>query len=117
MPYGYAGTCYATTGEALESFQKSFPKLGDVNWTSHVSSSINTTGQITYSVQIRPITSNTLSSRTGSFQLAGCSVVDAESPFDPAVASGIFVFFFASIVTVWVVSKNAGLILEAVKRW
>lgn len=116
MPYGFAGACYATTGEALEAFQKSFPLLGDVNWTGHVSSSITATGLINYSVLTRPITSNTLSSRTGTFQLASCSEVDL-SPFDPVVGAAVFALFFASVAGLFVVSKSAGLILEAIKKW
>lgn len=116
MPFGYAGHCYATTGEALEAFQVSFPVWGDVNVTGHVSSSINATGLLSYSVLTRPITSNTVTSRTGTIQLASCSAVDAPQ-FDATAAGGVFAFFFLGVAGAWFLSKNLGLILEAVKKW
>jgi len=116
MSFGYAGHCYATTGEALESFQKSFPVWGDVNVTAHVSSSIDAGGLLTYSVLSRPIASNTVSSRTGTLQLATCGMVDAPV-FDPVAAGGVFAFFFLGVAGTWYLSQNLGLILEAVKKW
>lgn len=116
MPFGYAGHCYATAGEALENFQKSFPVWGDANVTALVSSSINVSGLISYSVLTRPITTNTVSSRTGTLQLATCSTVDAPL-FDPVAAGGVFAFFFLGVAGTWYLSQNLGLILEAVKKW
>jgi hypothetical protein len=116
MPYAHAGHCYATTGEALEAFQKSFPVWGDANVTALASSSVNASGLLTYSVLTRPITSNTVSSRTGTLQLASCSTVDAPV-FDPVAAGGVFAFFFLGVAGTWYLSQNLGLILEAVKKW
>lgn len=113
---GYAGHCYATTEEALEAFQKSFPVLGDTNWQWHNSSSISATGLITYSVTTKPTTTNTTSTRSGTMQLSTCSVVDAPV-FDPVAASGVFGVFFVGVVGSWYLAQNLGLILEAVKKW
>lgn len=38
-------------------------------------------------------------------------------PFDYAVASGIFSAFFSSIILLWFLSHNIGLILKAVRTW
>lgn len=116
MPFAYAGHCYATTGEALEAFQVSFPRWGDVNVVGHVSSSIDGAGVLSYSVLTRPIASNTVSSRTGTIQLATCSAVDAPE-FDAVAAGGVFAFFFLGAAGTWYLSQNLGLILEAVKKW
>ncbi len=116
MQLGYSGQCYATNADALAAFQKSFPVWGDINVTAHVSSSINASGLVTYSVLSRPIASNTVSSRTGTLQLAACSPVDAPV-FDPVAAGGIFAFFFLGVAGTWYLSQNLGLILEAVKKW
>lgn len=116
MPYAYAGHCYATTGEALEQFQKTFPVWGDINVTAHTTSSINATGLITYSVLTRPISTNTVSSRTGTLQLVACGTPDAPV-FDPVAAGGVFAFFFLGVAGTWYLSQNLGLILEAVKKW
>ncbi|MCX7180910.1 MAG: hypothetical protein NTX56_19795 [Proteobacteria bacterium] len=116
MPFGYAGHCYATTGEVLEQFQKSFPVMGDTVWTWHTSSSINASGLITYSLISKPTTTNTTSTRTGTMQLAACSTPDAVV-FDPVAAGGVFAFFFLGVAGTWYLSQNLGLILEAVKKW
>lgn len=116
MPFGYAGHCYATTVEALEAFQKSFPVWGDINVTAMVSSTINGTGLISYSVLTRPIATNTVSSRTGTLQLMPCGEVDAPV-FDPVAAGGVFAFFFIGVAGTWYLAQNIGLILEAVKKW
>lgn len=115
MPFAYAGRCYETEGDVLVAFRESFPKWGDVHVTTHVSSSVNVSGVLSYSVQTRPITSNTVSTRTGSFQLVTC--VDVEPVFDPVQAGGIFVFFFVGVASTWYISENIGLILQAIKKW
>lgn len=38
-------------------------------------------------------------------------------PFDPVYAGGLFTFFFGLVVLSYFVSKNAGLILNAIRRW
>jgi len=115
MPFAHAGHCYATTGEALEAFQVSFPKYGDTVWVWHTSSSIDASGLITFSLISKPTTTNTTSTRTGSLQLSACSTPDVE--FDSVAAGGIFAFFFLGVAMTWFLSKNLGLILEAVKKW
>lgn len=117
MPYGYSGQCYSTTGEALERFQKGFPILGESNWQSHVSSSVNSGGLITYTVSIKSLSGLMgVSSVSGTMQLATCGTVDAPV-FDPVAAGGVFAFFFLGVAGVWYLSQNLGLILEAVKKW
>lgn len=41
----------------------------------------------------------------------------SSDPFNPDLASGVFGFFFISIVALFLLAKNIGLILEAIKRW
>lgn len=38
-------------------------------------------------------------------------------PFDYVAAGSIFAFFFSSVVGLWWVSKSAGTIIEAVRKW
>lgn len=116
MPFSFTGHCYATSGDALDAFQKAFPLLGDTMWVWHVSSSINASGLITYSLISKPTSTNTTSNRSGTLQLASCGTPDAPV-FDPVSAGAIFIFFFSSVVGLWIVAKNIGLILEAIKRW
>lgn len=44
-------------------------------------------------------------------------VAGAGTEFDYALASAVFAFFFSFTVGVWFVSKNFGLVVEAVRRW
>jgi hypothetical protein len=115
MPYAYTGHCYATTGEALEAFQKGFPLFGDTIWVWHTSSSINATGAITYSVVSKPSTTNSTSTRSGTLQLASC--VDADfAAFDPVAAASMWATMFTITMTLWLIAKNAGVILAFFKK-
>lgn len=38
-------------------------------------------------------------------------------PFSPIFAAGVFGFFFSTILTLWVVSKSVGSIVEAVRKF
>lgn len=116
MPNAYNGQCYATCAEAHQAFIKQFPYLDGMGFLSYVSSSVNASCVLTYSLNHRPWTTNTLSSRTGTATLPACSTPDI-TPFDPVAAGALFAFFFASVVSLWLVSKNIGLILEAIKKW
>lgn len=38
-------------------------------------------------------------------------------PFSPVFAAGVFGFFFSTILTLWIVSKSAGAIVDAVRKF
>lgn len=44
-------------------------------------------------------------------------VIAPVEAFDPVVGGQVFALFFASVVVLWILARNLGLILEAVKRW
>lgn len=50
-------------------------------------------------------------------QMAALQAATTPVPFNYAAASSLFGFFFSFTVGCWLVAKNAGLILEAIKRW
>lgn len=116
MPFAFAGHCYATNTEALEAFQESFPVFSASYFVAHVSSSVNASGVVSYTMAERQYGSNILNNRTSSFTLASCGTVDAPV-FDPVAAGGVFAFFFLGVAGTWYLSQNLGLILEAVKKW
>jgi hypothetical protein len=108
--------CYAAPVDALTAFENLYPIIDQSgNYTSFVSASVSASGLLTYSLQTRPITSNALSSRTGTMQLVSCSSPDV--PFDYTGAGALWGFLFTFTVGVYLVSKKAGLILEAVRRF
>lgn len=116
MPYSYAGQCYSTTGEALQAFQKAFPVFSTSHFVAHVSSSVNASGVVSYTMAERQFGSNLLNNRSSTFTLASCSTPDAPI-FDAVAAGGVFAFFFLGVAGTWLLSQNIGLILEAIKKW
>lgn len=118
MPWMMNGKCYATPAEANAAFASSFPILGDVNFTSWVSSSVSAAGVLTYAVSTRPIASNTVSSRTGTMQLVSCPEPDPKPiTFDAAAAGALWAFLFCFVIVLYLVSKSAGSVLAALKRF
>lgn len=117
MPYIYAGRCLATTGEAHEAFQKSFPIVGEASVVDLHASSINAAGVISYSVGVVNWNSNNKVSKSATINLVSCSAVDTSPAFDPVAAGGVFAFFFLGVAGTWFLAQNLGLILEAVKKW
>lgn len=115
MPYALSGSCYETTQDALQSFVSSFPRDDGGNFVTLTSATLSGT-TISYQAQQRPWTGNTVSSRTGSFILQSCPEVTAPD-FDPVSAGIIWTFFFSFVVSLWIVAKNAGVIINAVRRF
>jgi hypothetical protein len=113
--FAFQGYCYATPADVLVAFQNQFPIVGEIQYTSHVSSSITAAGVVTYTLSTRAITSNLATNRTGSMQMVPCAKVDA--PLDYTVAGALFIFFFSSVVMLWFAAKNAGVIVAAVRRF
>jgi hypothetical protein len=102
MGFAYQGYCYQDAPKANEAFQQTFPLI-DVNITYLVSSSITGSGLITYNLLTRPMTSNTLSSRTGTLQLSSCteSLGIQPSPFVMTQSDALSVG--VAIATLWLV--------------
>lgn len=73
MPYAFNGRCYETTAEGLKAFQVSFPRVDGTATEALNSSSINATGLVTFSIAHRPLTTNTVTARTGTLQLTACT--------------------------------------------
>lgn len=117
MPYAYGGHCYATTVEGLEAYQSSFPQFVGTYFVTHVSSSVNASGVVSYMVAERQMGSNIVNNRTATFTLASCTTPETIPVFDPVVAGGVFAFFFLGVAGTWLLSQNIGLILEAIKKW
>ena len=108
------GLCYAAPADALTAFNNLYPIVGETNMTYLVSSSVTAGGVLTYSLNTRPITGNTLTSRAGTLQLTPCTNPDA--PYDYANAGAIWAFFFSFTICLWLVAKNAGLIMNFIRR-
>ena len=115
MGFVVSGHCYATPADALTAFHNLYPIIGETNYTGFVSGSVSASGLLTYSLETRPVTSNKLSSITGTFQLASCSSPDV--PYDYTGAGAIWAVMFTLTLSIYLISKSAGVILEAVRRF
>ena len=112
--FAFGGLCYATPAAALVAFQTLYPIVGETQYTYLQTAKITAAGALTYDVRTRPLSSNTLTSRTGTLYLTPCDKPDA--PYDYANAGAIWAFFFSFTVVLWLIAKNAGLILDFIKR-
>lgn len=52
-----------------------------------------------------------------SWQTFLANAIIASQPFDYALAGAFWAFAFSFTVGIWFFTKNAGMILEAIKRW
>ena len=115
--FAFGGHCYASDADALAAFEASFPWQVPPRTITYLSSYLdaNGVGLIQYTVRSRDMATGAQVAFNGSLQMPSCNTPDPT--FDYLVAGGLFAFFFTSIVGLWLVAKNAGLILEAVRRW
>lgn len=115
--FAVSGVCYETTAEALEAFLSSYP-YQDASFltfpTASFAPTISASGLISLQITRKTIATNSSTNVATTVQLRACSEPNA---FDPSFAAGVFITFFSSVVVTWLVSKNIGLILEAVRRW
>lgn len=112
--FAIAGLCYRTPQDAFTAFKNQFPVFDAGSLTYIYSASVSDAGVITYNLYTRPITGNALASRSGTLQLTPCTTPDV--PYDYANAGAIWGFFFSFTVGLWLVAKNAGLVLEFIKK-
>lgn len=124
MGYAVAGNCYATQTEAKDAFLSMYPITSngisislyhypaggaDVNFS-------NPHNKIVF----RVIGKNYIDNKTflrDDYAYLGLCEVPTINPFSPIAASGIFAFFFASIITVWVIAKSSGVIMSVIRKF
>lgn len=116
--YAINNQCFATANEALDSFTSQYPKLSVFNnannivytWFSVSSASIS--GQ-NLTVVMRNNTTN-----LASIVIPIQNCTNPSSPaYDYATGSMLWGFAFTFVLGLWYVSKNIGLILQAVRRF
>lgn len=112
--FAFSGHCYASPGEALSAFNQSFPIIGDSNFQYLQSSGITAQGLINYVTNVRPVGNSNGSNITATLALTACSEPDQ---FDSTVAAGIWFGVFSTVITLYLVSKNAGVILSMIRRF
>lgn len=120
MGWGYNGMCYETCAKAQNAFGMSFP-YHDVNYLANLSeqlqvySTANTCGA-TARIYGRWMSDYTATVRVHSVSFWTCNV-DQASTFDPIQAGAMWGLVFTSTLVLWLVAKNLGLILKAIRFW
>lgn len=120
--FAFQSHCFASPQAALIAFKNSFPYIDAQAITGlYGLPTISESGLI--SLTIEKTLANTtffvnpkfvIIRGSTTIQLAPCDAPD--SPYDYTSAGAIWAFFFSFTVGLWLVSKNAGLILEFIKR-
>jgi hypothetical protein len=113
----YNGKCYETELQAKHAFftsiQPEFLQQGTSTTLFLYPHWTNTTWRLC----LKPMNLNAASCIDApAFSFPTCTYV-ADETFNPPFASGVFVLFFAAVVTVYVISLNIGAIIQAVRRW
>ena len=76
MGYSMDGHCYVDAYQAHGFFQNKYPQLGAEAVTSLVSSSVNATGLITYSLKTDNLNGTTVTINAGTVQMNSCVYQD-----------------------------------------
>lgn len=92
----YGGNCYATPESAVEAFTAAFPTVegGSIMTLDNVMLAGNV---VSYTILTKPPTSNTTYTRTGSFEMNACEMVNSSMVDNMAglAFAMLFAFFFA----------------------
>lgn len=116
------GTCYPTSAMALTALQSEFPMFNNniATWSTAATFTAPNTFNIT--VATRALNATTTTAPTvKAIVLPLCDPAIPFDPnvsiFDPVLAGAVWMFAITMVLGVWVLAKNAGIIIDMVKRW
>ncbi len=118
MPTYYAvnDRCYESNVKAFEAYTNKFPIWDNGGYILYLNSATLDNGRIDYTFRRVTISSGSESNFSGQYFLNTCTELSAPA-FDPVAAGAIWTFFFAFVVSLFVVSKSSGAIIEAVRKY
>ncbi len=110
-----AGQCLSTFDEATDAhWSRVSPVVGD----GFYSQVIKQGGYWLLDMHTRDPNTNLITARSmATVSTPSFPVCDLPAEFSPVVAGSLFVFFFCFVMGLYIVSKNAGVILDAIRRW
>jgi hypothetical protein len=116
MAIGYlsVGQCWPTANQAIDAYFSSVP-VSVVNFSSGSVGILRTykfNGVWTHLVSIDSGASKTFSAFTGVY-----GTCELSNSYDYAAAAAMWTFAFSTVIGLWYLSKNLGMIINAVKRW
>lgn len=119
----HSGNCFATSVEALNGFAAEFPQLsGSVPFLVSYSGGTFTapnTFNLTLKVHSLIGAPEYLLNHLISVPLCdpALSIAGVGTVFDPVLAGAAWMFAITMVLGVWVLAKNAGIIINMVRRW
>ena len=122
--YWINGKCYPDSASTVVAFNSMYPKFESFSATS-VTNVVLNAGVLSYTGAQRDFWGG-LTSGPISVSLAACSVeglpdsllgFPSVSVFDPVIGAAFFNFALAFVVGCFLIARNAGVIIDIVKRW
>lgn len=113
----FNGVCYPTVFDATNAFLQQYPRIDNssaVPKMQEIGSFFQTPIGVYYVMISRDVSTNALTVYPGtSLIVPPCNYV----PFDPLLAASFWSFAIVFVVSAWLLAKNAGLIIAAVRRY
>ena len=116
-----AHQCASSSGDAIRLLLADFPVVGDRQFTTAAGASFTAPSTFNLTLKSDQIDSTTTRTTTKSFVLASC---DPDMPvdvnvtiYDPVLAGGLWMFALVTVIGCWLLAKNAGVILSAIRRF
>lgn len=118
MPYvSFNGTCLDQT-KVVQAFANQYPMVDQAgNYVEYTSASI-VSGDISYTLRQRPISSNTFTNRTGTLNLTTCDPSETYKAqgIDNAAILEAFGWGFAAVILFWSMGYAVGVATGVVRR-
>jgi len=116
-----AHQCAPTSADAIRLLLADFPVVGDRQFTTAVSATFVAPSTFNLTLKSDSLNAATTITTTKTFTLARCDPalpVDVNvTVFDPILAAGIWMFAITVVLGCWVLAKNAGIIIDMIRRW
>lgn len=114
--------CYPTSAMALTALQSEFPMFNNNIATWSTAATFTAPNTFTITVQSLALNATTATAATAkAMKLPLCDPAINFNPnisiFDPVLAGAVWMFAITMVMGVWVLAKNAGIIIDMVKRW
>ena len=113
----FNGICYPTVLDATNAFYAKFPMLdltGGKPFLTSIATATPSASGVTFTVSTKDLTKGTIVVSTPTPLIFP---VCTGSIFDPLLAASFWSFAIVFVVSSWLLAKNAGVIISAVRRF
>jgi hypothetical protein len=116
LGFSFNGSCYPDSASAVDAVSTFFPRLDSGQLISIGQPYFSAPNNVYFWITSQNVSTGAITGVNGGFTLTTCNV-PLGSVFDPVLAGQLWMFALTIILGCWVLAKNAGLILEAIRRW